>query len=216
MPVYFVEGNIGTGKSTFLSKIEELFPKNNQVIYEPVDIWTSLDDDNGTNILQHFYKDPKRYAYTFQSLAFISRMEKLNEIDLTKTNVFIERSIWSDSNIFARNCFMQGTLSPIEYKLYKRWFEWAEKSVKFKSDIKYIYLRCSPEVSFERTQIRNRKEESGISLDYLKEIHQRHEEWISELPKESVTVIDASVDFKNNDVFELHFLNFIVDEIGKQ
>ena len=212
MPVYFVEGNIGTGKSTFLSKIEELFPSDNQVIYEPVDIWTSLEDCDGTNILQHFYKDPKRYAYAFQSLAFISRMEKLNDIDLTKKNVFIERSIWSDSNIFARNCFMQGTLSDIEYKLYKRWFVWAENYVKINGKVKYIYLRCSPEVSLERTRIRNRKEESGIPIEYLTEIHQRHEEWVSEIPKDSVKIVDASVSFKDNKVFSDFFTKFMTEE----
>ena len=77
MPIYFIEGNIGTGKSTFLSMIETLFPEN-QVIYEPIDIWSSFTDEYGNSILDYFYKDQKRYAYTFQSLAFISRIEKKN------------------------------------------------------------------------------------------------------------------------------------------
>ena len=64
--VYFVEGNIGTGKSTFLKMIEKCYPDDCQVIYEPLDTWTSFKDKEGVNILGHFYKDPKRYAYTFQ------------------------------------------------------------------------------------------------------------------------------------------------------
>ena len=176
MAVYFVEGNIGTGKSTFLSLVEKNFPQF-QVIYEPVDVWTSLSDSSGSNILQYFYDDPKRYAYAFQSLAFISRMEKISEIDKTKRAIFIERSIWSDSNVFAKNCFMQGTLSDIEYKLYTRWFNWAEKLVKDKKST-HVYLKCSPEISFARTTFRKRKEESNIPLEYITQIHDRHEEWL--------------------------------------
>ena len=197
MTVFFVEGNIGTGKSTFLSLIQKYYPQH-QVIYEPVDIWTSLADKDGVNILQYFYDDPKRYAYAFQSLAFISRMEKLKEIDPTR-HVFIERSIWSDSNVFARNCFMQGTLSDIEYKLYQRWFVWTESSIKAEStNFKYVYLRCDPKTSFERTLIRKRKEESNIPLEYIEQIHDRHEEWLSD--KQDTTTIDfSSEEYVNNE-----------------
>ena len=206
MHVYFIEGNIGTGKSTFLSMVEKLFPGDNQVIYEPVDMWTSLSDDSGTNILEYFYNNQKRYAYTFQSLAFISRMEKLGEIDTTKNNVFIERSIWSDSNVFARNCFLSGTLSDIEYKLYKRWFQWAETTVKIE-DMKHVYLRCEPGKSLERTKIRDRKEERGIPIDYMEQIHLRHEEWISTIPSDKRITIDVNdVNIKDEKVFREMFL----------
>lgn len=200
MTIYFVEGNIGTGKSTFLSLIEKSRP-NSQVIYEPVDIWTSLKDEDGCNILQHFYNDPKRYAYAFQSLAFISRLEKLAEIEKDK-DVFIERSIWSDSNVFARNCFMQGTLTDIEYKLYKRWFSWAETLVNNQvKGFKHIYLRCSPETSFERINKRNRTEESKIPIEYIKQIHDRHEEWLVGRDPGAI-VVDVTSDRYLTDISE--------------
>ena len=204
MTIYFVEGNIGTGKSTFLSLIEKTHPEC-QVIYEPVDIWTSLKDESGCNILQHFYADQKRYAYSFQSLAFISRLEKLNEITPGK-DVFIERSIWSDSNVFAKNCYMQGTLVDIEYKLYKRWFSWAETLVnKQVPDFKHIYLRCSPETSFGRINVRCRKEETGIPIEYISQIHDRHEEWLHD-NTDTITVDVSSDDYlKDEASFEKIF-----------
>lgn len=186
--VFFIEGNIGTGKSTFLSLVEKHYPQF-QVIYEPVDVWTSLSDASGSNILQYFYDNPKRYAYAFQSLAFISRMEKIGDIDYSKPAVFVERSIWSDSNVFAKNCYMQGTLSEIEYKLYTRWFNWAETYTKA-VDHRHVYLRCEPETSFLRTVARSRKEESNIALDYITHIHLRHEEWL--LNHENSLTIDVS------------------------
>ena len=54
-----VEGNIGTGKSTFLNYMKQ-FPYMD-VIPEPVDQWTNL---NGTDVLKLAFADPKRWALT--------------------------------------------------------------------------------------------------------------------------------------------------------
>lgn len=40
---------------------------------EPVEKWQSVGDDRH-NILESFYKDPQRYAYTFQNYVFFTRM----------------------------------------------------------------------------------------------------------------------------------------------
>ena len=192
MHIFFVEGNNGTGKSTLLSCIQKHYPQH-QVIYEPVDMWTELVDSSGTNILDYFYRDMKRYAYTFQNLAFISRIEKLNEIDYSRDFVFIERSVWSDCNVFAQNCYEEGTLTEIEYKLYKRWFEWATNNIKINGTYSHVYLRCSPEISADRMKNRGRKEESAVSLDYLRQIHNKHEKWLMTDPNTSI--VDATVNY---------------------
>ena len=54
--VYFIEGNIGTGKTTFCKQIENLNLDEVQVIYEPVDEWMQTIDKDGKNILEHFFK----------------------------------------------------------------------------------------------------------------------------------------------------------------
>lgn len=208
--IYFVEGNIGTGKSTFLNMIESLHNEKYQVIYEPVDVWTNFKDTSGKNILQYFYEDPKRFAYTFQNTAFVSRVEKLREIDKTKEAVFIERSIWSDKNVFAKNCFESGMMSEIEYMLYLKWFEWLEENLKFEGTPEFVYLRCSPETSFERMKKRNRSEEIGVSLEYLSQIHQKHEDWLLDsIKNQNITILNAEEDFKKNDVFE-DYLSFVL------
>ena len=197
--VYFVEGNIGTGKSTFLKMIEKCYPDDCQVIYEPVDTWTSFKDKEGVNILGHFYKDPKRYAYTFQNIAFISKIEKLTEIDYSKRFIFIERSIWSDKNVFAKNCHLSGLMNDIEYQVYHTWFNWIEKNAKIPVHFTFMYLKCSPDTSYKRVNIRRRAEESGLSLEYLTEIHDRHEEWLT--PASLAWVVDAEVDYTDETTF---------------
>lgn len=206
--IYFVEGNIGTGKSTFLSMIEKTYGDRFQVIYEPVDVWTNFKDKSGKNILQYFYEDPKRFAYTFQNTAFVSRVEKLQEIDTTKEAVFIERSIWSDKNIFAKNCYESGMMSEIEYLLYEKWFSWLEKNLAI-CDYEFIYLKCVPETSFLRMKTRSRNEESGVSLEYITQIHNQHETWMKTvIQQKNVTILNAEDDFKNEEVFK-EFFSFI-------
>ena len=45
-----------------------------------------------------------------------------------------------------------------------------------------VYLRSSPESAFERMNSRMRGEESGVSLDYLTEIHDFFEGWLASTP----------------------------------
>lgn len=41
-----------------------------------------------------------------------------------------------------------------------------------------VYLRTTPEVVYERMKIRGRDEESTVSFEYLKELHDLHENWL--------------------------------------
>lgn len=41
-----------------------------------------------------------------------------------------------------------------------------------------VYLRTSPEVVYQRMQARGRKEENSVSLEYLKQIHELHDDWL--------------------------------------
>lgn len=66
---FVVEGNIGAGKSTFLKVINTFL--NAQVVYEPHEKWQNV---GGENLLEKFYADTQRWAYTFQTYAFITRI----------------------------------------------------------------------------------------------------------------------------------------------
>ena len=54
-----IEGNIGSGKSTLVSELEKYFKDNNKIgfLQEPVDIWNTIKDENGTTILEKFYEN---------------------------------------------------------------------------------------------------------------------------------------------------------------
>ena len=195
-----VEGNIGAGKSTFLSIIRSYL--NAQLIFEPHQQWQNID---GENLLEHFYKDTQRWAYTFQSYAFITRLLTLQEH--TKSNErplqVLERSVFSDRYCFAKNCFEMGLMSSLEWKLYQEWFTWLVEAYEHKP-AGFIYLRTDPQVCYERLVKRNRSEEAGVTRDYLQLLHDKHESWLihkldvhHNLQDVPVLVLECNEDFEH-------------------
>ena len=111
-----VEGNIGAGKSTFLKILNDYL--NVQLVYEPHSKWQDVGGSG--NLLDNFYSDPARWAYTFQSYAFITRvLEQKNMAEQSPFPVqILERSVYSDRYCFAKNCHEMGTISDLEWQLY--------------------------------------------------------------------------------------------------
>lgn len=209
----YIEANIGAGKTTFINKLKHKYVNDNNIvcIEEPVDDWMKLKDSNNNNILNMFYHNPKRWAYTFQTNAFISRIECINRKYKTNKINFIERSIYTDKNCFALICKEKGYMNQIEWNLYNNCFE----QLKNKFNIEpsgYIYIKTSPETCYERIKKRNRGEEYNITLEYLKDLDDKHDKWLNDIsnyvPK---LIIDGEKDFENDEII---FFNYI-KEIDK-
>lgn len=64
-----VEGNIGSGKSTFLNSFSSL--PDITIMPEPVNRWTNLGGKH--NLLELIYKDPLRWNMAFQSYVQLTR-----------------------------------------------------------------------------------------------------------------------------------------------
>lgn len=122
--IYSVEGNIGSGKSTLLALIQKQVSKT-IVFPEPVAEWQKISE---FNLLDEYYKDPHRWAYTFQINAITTRMKGLRDLidEMERKNgfkYFSERSIIADKEIFAKMLHQQKKMSPLEYQLYMTLFE---------------------------------------------------------------------------------------------
>lgn len=94
-----VEGNISVGKTTFLQRIanETLELRDLvEIVPEPVDKWQNVGPDH-FNILDAFYAEPERYAYTFQNYVFVTRvMQERESCGGMKPLRLMERSVFSD------------------------------------------------------------------------------------------------------------------------
>jgi deoxyadenosine/deoxycytidine kinase len=159
---------------------------------EPVDQWLQIKDESG-NILQHYYKDQKRYAFAFQMMAYISRLAILKQaIEKGYKYIITERCLDTDKHIFCQMLYDDGFINEIEFQIYNKWFD----EFITKHEYKTIYLRCDPTIAYERVQIRSRMEETdSISLDYLQKCHLYHENWMKHI---DILLIDANVDMNMN------------------
>jgi len=192
-----LEGNMGAGKSTFLKILQDALAI--QAIFEPHTKWQQVGGSD--NLLEQFYDNPHRWAYTFQTYAFVTRVME-QESYARKSHYpiqILERSVYSDRYCFAKNAFEQGMMNALEWKLYQEWFSWLIDGY-VAPYTGFIYLRTEPEVCYERLKKRNRSEERNVALDYLKRIHAKHEEWLvdQEHVQVPVLILDVNEEFQEN------------------
>jgi len=185
-----LDGNIGAGKSTLLAEIRAAIPEIH-VVDEPVGQWTALHHSNGKNLLELFYEDKKRWAYTFQNCAILTRLQNIQEAiqKLSAATVpqiiLTERSVLTDKHVFAEMLRDTGVLDSIEWELYDRWFTLFHAQHPISG---IIYLSTSSGTSKERIQIRNRQGEDRISQEYLDALDVQHKKWVESTDKPVLTL----------------------------
>jgi len=200
--MYIIEGNIGAGKSTFLKLVQKYIPTVS-VALEPLQNWQDL--ECGQSLLTQFYQNPQRWAYTLETLTLMSRVrEQMYQQAQKANNLLVERSIYSGYYCFAQNCYEQGFITKVEWEIYSQWFNFL-LSNKCTPPQGFIYLRIDPEIAHQRIQKRSRAGEETISLQYLQQVHEKHEAFLlrkenvlSQLVKVPVLVLDCNEDFEKN------------------
>jgi deoxyadenosine/deoxycytidine kinase len=203
-----IEGNIGGGKSTLLSKLEEIFGTSNIInkpvifLQEPVKQWATIKDENDVTIIEKFYADQKTYSFPFQMMAYISRLALLKEAYEQNENAIIitERSLYTDRFVFAKMLFDSGNIEFINYQIYLKWFD--TFVIDYPVDF-VIYVKADPEICHARITERSRKGEDNIPLDYLKSCHDYHEEMLDEkqelvVKKEFILTLDGNQNIYTN------------------
>jgi deoxyadenosine/deoxycytidine kinase len=200
-----IEGNIGSGKSTLLQHLRERYSanqKNMTILFlrEPVDEWENIQDENGVSILQKFYADQKAYSFSFQMMAYISRLALLKEAVEKNPNTIIitERSLTTDKMIFAKMLYDSGNIECVDYQIYSKWFECFANDYPIN---KVIYVNSSPEICYERIHERSRLGEAEIPLSYLKTCDAYHKSMIASFSEnENINVIelDGNTNIKEN------------------
>lgn len=185
-----VEGNVGSGKSTFLQFFEQ--SKNVEVLFEPVDMWQ---DVRGYNTLDLMYKDSSRWSLTFQSYVQLTML--MNHVKKQNAPVkMLERSLYSAQYCFVQNLYQSGRMPEVEFVVLSEWFDWITMNTEIGNVDLIVYLQASPEACLERIKKRNRDEESSVPLEYLRSLHELHEDWLIRQTKfklpAPVLVLDAS------------------------
>jgi len=211
-----VEGNIGVGKSTFINILKSKWPGGCEVVSEPVEMWKGLVNSDGKNILQTFYEDIPRWAYSFQNVACISRMMKIENTirNCTSQFIFLDRSLGTDKNVFEAMLYDQGHLTQIEHSMYNLWCDFYHQYVRPQDNQIYIYLKASPETCATRIKKRARVEEESIGLEYLKGLNDYHDKWLmKKTPEPNVVVINCEEEFEYDESKHIEMISQIKSKL---
>jgi len=204
-----IEGNIGSGKSTLLQNLKDYYCHHVNIIFvdEPLSEWEKMVDLNdGENILQKFYKNQETFAFSFQMMAYISRLALLKEIYTKSSNCIIicERSLFTDKHIFAKMLYDDGKIHNIDYQIYQKWFNTFAQD--FPID-KFIYVNTNPLNCYARVTKRSRMGENNISLEYLQNCDKYHNEMMEQF--DNVWHIDGNADINYNENQMLEWIHSI-------
>ena len=139
-------------------------------------------------MLELFYKDRKRWSYTFQSCALLSRFQNIDnsvrkslaaqDQNQSKVNeVFItERCLDTDFFVFTKMLREENSIDSMEYEIYQRLYSHLKSTAAQLNGI--IYLSTDSEECSRRILLRGRSGESKIPLEYLVNLDKCQNEWI--------------------------------------
>lgn len=181
-----IAGNIGAGKTTLTTKLGKNFGW--EVHYESADNNPYLSD---------FYTDMQRWAFNLQIYFLNSRYQQVLEILNGDKTVIQDRTIYEDAYIFAPNLHDMGLMSTRDFNNYFELFQTMSSQIQ-PPDL-LIYLRASIPTLVAHIQMRGRDYEGSMSLDYLRRLNERYENWISNYEEGRLLIINSDeVDFENN------------------
>jgi len=206
-----IEGNIGSGKSTLLENLNKYINKKsnnsdfvlNKIIFlkEPVEEWATIKDSENKTMLEKFYADQERYSFSFQMMAYISRLVCMKKAIEENPNAIIitERSLYTDKEVFAKMLYDDKKIEDVNYQIYLKWFDAFAKDYPIE---KIIYVKADPKTCHDRIGARKREGEEVIPLDYLKKCDEYHNTMINKYNKNNnILTLDGNIDIcaKNNE-----------------
>ncbi len=195
-----IAGNIGSGKTTLSGLLAKHFG------------WRPHYEDVDTNpYLNSFYEDMLRWSFNLQIYFLNSRFRQVIEIRDSGESVVQDRTIYEDAFIFAPNLHAMNLMSTRDFNNYRSLFDLMSKFLQ-PPDL-LIYLRASVPTLVSQIQKRGREYENSIRLDYLKNLNERYEEWISGYQSGKLLIVDADTLKVNENPEDL---GLVIEKINAQ
>ena len=180
-----VSGNIGAGKTSLCGRLGRHFGW--EVQYEST-------DDNP--YLNDFYEDMSRWSFNLQVYFLHKRYKGIVEILKGETTVVQDRTIFEDAQIFAPNLHQMGLMSERDFRNYFELFSAMQSQIQAPDLL--IFLRAGIPTLVNHIEKRGREYEGSISIDYLKRLNGRYDEWITSYDAGPKLIINADeIDFVN-------------------
>jgi deoxyadenosine/deoxycytidine kinase len=173
-----VAGTIGAGKTSLVAWLVRRYGLT--PFYEP----------NETNpYLADFYRDMTRWAFHSQCFFLAHKLELHQELERSRTPAVIDRTIYEDAEIFARNLYAQRHMQKRDWAVYERLYAGIRHALR-PPDI-LIALTCPLRTAKRRIRQRGRAMESAIPDAYLSRLHRLYDRWFSTYDLSPIVTIDT-------------------------
>jgi hypothetical protein len=181
-----VAGNIGSGKSS----LTQLLSSERG--------WTPMFESVEDNpYLSDFYTDMRRWSFQLQVYFLSNRFRSHKSITEGTNSVVLDRVIYEDAEIFARNLFEIGNMEERDYRNYIALYDVMTEYLH-PPDL-LIYLRANVDTLMRQIAQRGRDFEQSIQRQYLEQLNRHYETWIQRYTKGKLLVVESdNLDFVNN------------------
>jgi deoxyadenosine/deoxycytidine kinase len=181
-----VAGNIGAGKSSLTKLLSQ------RMGWKP--FFESVEDNP---YLHDFYADMKRWSFNLQVYFLSNRFRSHKVISEGPTSVILDRVIYEDAEIFARNLFEIGKMDERDYNNYVALYNVMTEYLR--SPDLLIYLRANVDTLQRQISSRGRDFERSIQREYLEQLNRHYESWIGRYTRGKLLVVESdALDFVNN------------------
>jgi len=196
-PRYIViEGVIGVGKTSLT-----------HLLSEKMDGRIVLENPEDNPFLDHFYKDPRHYAFQTQLFFLLSRFKQQQE--LPEPDLF-HPAVIADYLFAKDRIFAYINLSEAEISLYEKVMALMEVRVR-KPDL-VLYLQSSTERLMKNIRQRNRPYEKDISENYLRTLNEAYNHFFFNYSDSPLLIVNATaLDYVGNE----HHLDALTAEIRR-
>lgn len=175
-----ISGNLGVGKTTLAELIAKRLGWN--LIAE------SLTDNP---YLPDFYADMKTWSFHLQVYFLGVRAERHLAACSLPQSAILDRSVYEDSQVFARVLNHLGYITLRDFETYLRLANLVEK--KLRPPDLVLYLKAPVDTLVDRIRARGPRSDRGVSREYLSAVQSAYDNWISTFDMCPVIPVDTTV-----------------------
>ena len=180
MTNYFitVAGNIGVGKSTLVKLLSD------HLSWEPIyEVVTE------NPYLADFYRNMRRWSFHSQVYFLSRRLQQHHDLLQRDSSVIQDRSVYEDAEVFARNLYQQGHFSERDWNCYLELYK--TLALLLRPPDLVVYLKASVPMLQRRICQRGRDYEQDIDENYIAELNELYDRWVSSFRLCPVLTVDT-------------------------